>query len=329
MAELGNVNARIRKIKEEFSLKQTDIAHITGYSLNTVKKWMMGDAQKHGANAPIQALKLLENWIEHDSTNSKEAGGLEEQRADVWSFLNFKGGVGKTTIAFNIALMLSKLKKILVIDCDPQGHLSSSLITDLNDMEFTTSDLLMNRKGRPFSYSDRLHVIGTDRVLANTCESIASSDLLFLLKEHLEPFKALYDYILIDSLPSKGPLYDAILAASNKVIVPFTADLYDSWGLQDVYQQVKKIKLRKINEQIKVAALIPNRVEKPLRNFDKQVLEAVRQAYPSELYPGYISNSVRVKECKSPVISMSIVDYAPNDVVAAEYQSVLHFILSQ
>lgn len=317
------INGRIKEIKEKYNLKQADIASITGYSVNSVKKWMMDEGQK----APVQALKILNAWMESEKIEDLNINA-KKKVADVWSFLNFKGGVGKTTIAFNISLMLSKQKKILVVDCDPQGHLSSSLIKNPTDMEYTTSDLLMDRAGTPYIYSENLHVIGTDKALSNTCESIPASDLLFLLKENLAKYVDHYDHILLDSLPSKGPLYDAILATSNKIIIPFTADLYDSWGLQDVFQQVKKIKLRKINENIKVSALIPNRVDRPLRNFDKAVLESVREAYPDEICDTMISNSVRVKECKSPAISTAITDYAPNDLVAREYINVLSFIVN-
>ncbi|MBX9702638.1 MAG: AAA family ATPase [Silvanigrellaceae bacterium] len=328
MVELVNVNARIKEIKEKHSLRQADIAEITGYSINSVKKWMMNENQQYYVNAPVQALMILENWILGGKEKKESLFlGSQEKICDVWSFFNYKGGVGKTTIAFNISLMLSKAKKVLVVDCDPQGNLSSSLIQDPSKMIFTTSDLLMNRPGKPYSFNINLDVIGTNSVLSNTCESIATSDLLFLLKEHLEKYKQIYDYILLDCLPSKGPLYDAVLVASNKIIVPFTADLYDSWGLQDVFQQVKKVKFRKINENIKVAALVANRVDRPLRNFDKKVLESVTQAYPNEICPEYISNSVRLRECKSPAISMSIVDYAPQDAVSWEYQSVLNYIL--
>lgn len=327
MTDATYVNDRIKEIKKEFKLKQADISKITGYSINSIKKWMMHEEQQYTYKAPIQALTILENWINSKNIEEQEKI-LRTHTAEIWSFLNFKGGVGKTTITFNISLMLSNTKKVLVVDCDPQGHLSSSLIKEPSDLKYSTSDLLTNRKGEPYSVNHNLDIIGTDNTLSNTCESIPASDLLFLLKENLEKYKAIYDYIVIDSLPSKGALYDAILAASNKIIVPFTPDLYDSWGIQDVFHQVKKVKIRKINENIKVAALIPNRVDKPLRNFDQRVIESVREAFPIETCNTFISNSVRLKECKSPAISTSIIDYAPTETVAEEYKNVLNFILN-
>ncbi len=326
--EMVVLNDRLREIKELYKLRHSDISYITGYAANTVKKWFTDSDSKYFQPAPIQAIKLLENWIKDGATLSSEPARTIAKKAEVWSFLNFKGGVGKTTLAFNMALMLAKEKKVLVIDCDPQGHLSSSLIALTSNLKYTTSDLLLNKKGKPYVYNDNLHVIGTDSKLANTQELISASDLLFLLKENVEPYMESYDYVVIDSLPSKGPLYDAVLAASNKVIVPFTADLYDSWGIQDVFQQVKKLKLRKINTNIKVAALVPNKVERPLRNFDQAVIDNVSKAFPNEMCPCYISNSVRVKESKSPAISKPVIDYAPNDRVSEEYKLVLKFIIN-
>ncbi|KTC95205.1 ParA family protein [Legionella feeleii] len=329
MSDIDCINDRIRDIKEKHSLKHSDISDITGYSVSSIKKWMMDEEHQFFQKAPVQALRLLDNWISLQDRTGVEESDVEDQcLAEIWSFLNFKGGVGKTTVAFNICLMLSKKKKVLVIDGDPQGHLSSSLIKDPIDMKFTTSDLVMGRSGKPYQLSENLHVIGTNNSLANTCEAIPASDLLFLIKENLLEYKSKYDYIIIDSLPSKGALYDSIMAASNKIIVPFTPDLYDSWGLQDVYQQVKKLKMRKINDKVKVAALIPNRVEKPLRNFDRDVINIVKKTFPNEICPTFISNSVRLRECKSPAIAMSIVDYAPNENVSKEYEAVLEYIIN-
>ena len=329
MSEIHCINDRIKNIKENYSLKHADIADITGYSVSSIKKWMMDDDQKFAQKAPVQALKLLDNWVlAKESSIPIQQSDKEEIYADVWSFLNFKGGVGKTTVAFNICLMMAKNKKILVIDCDPQGHLSSSLIKNPSDLKFTTSDLIMSRHGIPYQYSSNLHVIGTNNSLANTCESIPASDLLFLLKENLIDFRTKYDCIIIDSLPSKGALYDSVMVASNKIIIPFTPDLYDSWGLQDVFQQVKKLKMRRINENIKVAALITNRVERPIRNFDKDVINTVKKMFPNEICPTFISNSVRLRECKSPAIALPITDYAPLERVSDEYKAVLEFIIN-
>ena len=58
-----DVNDRIKKIRDQHLLKQSDISEITGYSVNTIKKWMMGKDQRHYTKAPVQALKLLESWV--------------------------------------------------------------------------------------------------------------------------------------------------------------------------------------------------------------------------------------------------------------------------
>lgn len=329
MSDIDCANDRIKNIKEKYLLKHSDISEITGYAVSSIKKWMMDEEHKFFQKAPVQALRLLDNWIALKEKHFIEKKNLEEMHlAEIWSFLNFKGGVGKTTVAFNICLMLSKSKKILVVDSDPQGHLSSSLIKDPADMKFTTSDLIMGRLGKPYVFNENLHIIGTNNFLANTCEAIPASDLLFLMKENLNEYRKTYDFIIIDSLPSKGGLYDSIMAASNKIIIPFTPDLYDSWGLQDVFQQVKKLKMRKINDDIKVAALIPNRVEKPLRNFDKDLINIVKKRFPNEICPTFISSSVKLRECKSPAIALPIVDYAPNEKVSKEYEAVLTFIIN-
>lgn len=334
MAELVNdvdVNDRIKKIKDFYSLKQSDISDITGYSVNTIKKWMMGKEQKHYTRAPVQALKLLESWVENDRHKKNNDENTNSKRlADVWSIITNKGGVGKTTQAFNFSLILSNTykKKVLAIDLDPQGHLSLSLVKSPQFIGLSTSDLLLGKLGEPFHYNSRLDVIATGKELRGVLDAIPPQDLLFRLKEKIESYRADYDLIICDGIPTDSPWFDAILAATTKIIMPFTIDLYDSWGMQDVFDKVDVLKMRRVASDLKVAAIVGNSMSKPMTVFDKAIIESLTETYPNEFCPIVISKSVKVKECKSPAISKSIVDYDPDSNVAKEYLGVIDYILT-
>jgi chromosome partitioning protein len=324
-----DVNDRIKEIREHYSLKQSDFADITGYSVNTIKKWMMGKDQKHYTKAPTQALKILESWIEND--RNKNIDNRECKKiADVWSIITNKGGAGKTTQAFNFSLILANTyrKKILAIDLDPQGHLSLSLVKSPSNIGLSTSDLLLGKNGTPFKYNDNLDVIATGKELRGVLDAIPPQELLFRLKEKIEGYRAHYDIIICDGIPTDSPWFDAILAATTKVVMPFTIDLYDSWGMQDVFDKVDVLKMRKVADNLKVAAIVGNSMSKPVTVFDSAIINSLKETYPKEFCPIVISKSVKVKECKSPAISKSIVDYEPRSKVAEEYIGVIDFILN-
>lgn len=325
-----DVNDRIKKIRDQHILKQSDISEITGYSVNTIKKWMMGKDQRHYTKAPVQALKLLEAWINNPQVHDENGLKTEEKLAEVWSIITNKGGVGKTTQAFNFSLILSNTynKKVLAIDLDPQGHLSLSLVKSPTNIGLSTSDLLLGKAGSPFKYSKNLDVIATGKELRGVLDAIPPQDLLFRLKEKIHIYREKYDVIICDGIPTDSPWFDAILAATTKVVMPFTIDLYDSWGMQDVFDKVDILKMRKVADDLKVAAIVGNAMSNPTSVFDSAIISNLKEVYPKEFCPVVISKSVKIKECKSPAISKSIVDYEPNSRVADEYLGVIDFILN-
>ncbi len=324
-----DVNDRIKKIRDSHLLKQSDISEITGYSVNTIKKWMMGRDQKHYTKAPVQALKILESWVNNGGKIDDLPNKISNKTADIWSIITNKGGVGKTTQSFNFSLILANTykKKVLAIDLDPQGHLSLSLVKSPSNIGLSTSDLLLGKNGTPFGYNDYLDVIATGKELRGVLDAIPPQDLLFRLKEKIEVYRTIYDVIICDGIPTDSPWFDAILAATTKVVMPFTIDLYDSWGMQDVFDKVDVLKMRKVADNLRVAAIVGNSMSKPMTVFDRAIINSLKETYPKEFCPIVISKSVKVKECKSPAISQSIVDYEPKSKVAAEYLGVVDFIL--
>lgn len=324
------VNEKIKSIRDKYSLKHSDLSDITGYSVNTIKKWMMNKDQKYSIKAPIQALKILENWEHVGRLKEKIPFESQENKlAEIWSIITNKGGVGKTTQSFNYSLILANTyyKKVLAIDLDPQGHLSLSLVKSPTNIGLSTSDLLLGKSGIPFKYNKNLDVIATGKELRGVLDAIPPQDLLFRLKEKLEAYRSSYDVIICDGIPTDSPWFDAILAATTKVVMPFTIDLYDSWGMQDVFDKVDVLKMRKVTDKLKVAAIVGNCMTKPMSVFDSSIISSLKETYPKEFCPIVISKSVKVKECKSPAISKSIVDYDPSSKVAEEYMGVIDFIL--
>jgi chromosome partitioning protein len=97
--------------------------------------------------------------------------------------------------------------------------------------------------------------------------------------------------------------------------------------MQDVFDKVEILKMRKVADDLKVAAIVGNAMSKPMSIFDSAIINSLKEVYPNEFCPTVISKSVKIKECKSPAISLSIVDYEPKSGVADEYLNVIDFIL--
>lgn len=349
MTELTDCNDRIKEIRVEKKLKHVDISEITGYSPNTVKKWLTDPDSKYYQVAPVQALKLMEQWLSSgafEDKESKKINSLPLALAEVWAFTNHKGGSGKTTTTLNFGLMLSKMpakndpgrnNKVLLVDADFQRNATNSLVTFSTDLKLTISELLRTHdSGKQYNYKSEdvsydglsVDLLAATDSMSSDVAGIEAHDLVFSLKEILDWFKPHYDYILIDGLPSKGSWYVAVIAAADKIIIPFKPNKFDVWGVSDVFEHVKKLRIRGINKNVRVAAVFCSDVARPYRVLDKVILEEVQDRYPEHYCPTTIRSTIKVKEGCDACPPLSVVEYDPKHEVAEDYKKVLEFIMN-
>ena len=147
---------------------------------------------------------------------------------------NQKGGVGKTTITFNLAHILSKGRQtsVLAIDNDPQGNLTGSFIKELPH-EAHVLNVYDGKPTEPIKIDPQLHLLCADISLAPVAERDFA--VIFKLKEGIDLLKPknspAFDYILIDCLPSFGHLQLAAFHAADFVLIPIRPTPYALAGI--------------------------------------------------------------------------------------------------
>lgn len=231
---------------------------------------------------------------------------------------NQKGGVGKTTIAFNLAKTLAaRGYSVLAIDNDPQGNLTGAF---LDNPETAQADVLNFYKEQyditPQRIEDNLYLIAASIQLATISDS--KFDVVFNLKEGIEHLQQTFDVILIDCLPSLGFLSTAALLAADSVLIPTKPAPFALMGMKDLFSTIEKLK-KKMNPQLEVIGVVLNLVEGRKTVIGDELESTLREQYGALVLNATLSKGTRFEE--SPSLNQSISEYDPNGKLAAQFEA--------
>lgn len=233
---------------------------------------------------------------------------------------NQKGGVGKTTLTFNLAKGLAaRGKKVLVIDNDPQGNLTGSFLEDpQKDLTANIIDLYSAEPTRltPQKISDTLSFIGANIHLARVAEG--DFDVIFRLREGLDTLSPAYDVVLIDCLPSFGYLHMAALNASQHILIPVKPAPYALSGLKDLFDTIHRTQKR-TNESLSILGIVLNFVEGTV--LAKQMEDVLRAEYGDLVFQARIGKAVKLEE--SPTFYQSVMEYQPDSKTTEEMNALM------
>jgi chromosome partitioning protein len=255
------------------------------------------------------------------------------QRSETAAFLNQKGGVGKTTSVVNVGAGLAILgKKVLIVDLDPQGHLTSFLGIESGEVSKTIYDV-MRGDIHPREViitkdlSARLSINGHDSRLSLAVIpsnlAFAKADMFlsqmddkeFLLKNALADINEDYDYILFDCSPSLGLISINALAASQKVFIPVQTEFLALKSLEHLLQKIESV-ISELNLDLTISGLIATRFD-GRKKLSRMVVQTLKERFGALFLDRMIRENIVLAE--SPRFGKDIFSYRPRSFGAEDY----------
>jgi len=233
--------------------------------------------------------------------------------SQIISFVNQKGGVGKTTSAVNIASYLGFFgQKVLLIDLDPQGNATSGLGIAKDKLTKSIYDVLCGRVNlKEILYQglqQTLHIAPASPDLAGAgVELVNLPEREFLLKKSLTPFKGDYDYVIIDSPPSLGILTVNALAAADSVVIPVQCEYYALEGLSQLLYTIDLVQ-KNLNPNLNILGVMLTMRDKKTR-IANDVVHEVQRNFPGKVFETIVPRNVRLAE--APSFGQAILNYEP------------------
>ena len=244
---------------------------------------------------------------------------------------NQKGGVGKTTTAINLSSCLAeKGKRVLALDMDPQGNMTSGLGVDKDEVETTIYDLIVGeatiKEVLLEDIMENLDVIPTNIELSGAeIELLNVEGKEYIIKNAIKEIADNYDYVIIDCPPSLSMLTINAMTTANSVLVPIQCEYYALEGLSQLIHTVELVRDR-LNSELTIEGVVFTMYD-ARTNLSLQVVENVKDNLQQNIYKTIIPRNIRLAE--APSYGMPINKYDPKSIGSDSYKKLAEEVIDR